>query len=62
MELIPVLLLFGDGTGCLWKSSFTVTIHKDGRYVLTVTGSDAEGSVNLIKKCGVINDRSEKKY
>ena len=30
--------------------SFTVTVHEDGRYVLTVTGSDAEGSIKLTKE------------
>lgn len=29
--------------------SFTVTVHENGRYVLTVTGSDAKGSVKLTK-------------
>lgn len=32
------------------SGSFTVTVHKDGRYVLTVSGSDAEGSVKLTKE------------
>lgn len=31
------------------SSSFTVTVHEDGRYVLTVTGSEAKGSVKLTK-------------
>ena len=31
------------------SSSFTVTVHKDGRYILTVTGADAKGSVKLTK-------------
>lgn len=30
--------------------SFTVTVHQDGRYILTVTGSNAKGSVKLIKE------------
>ena len=30
-------------------NSFTVTVHEDGRYVLTVTGSKAKGSVKLTK-------------
>lgn|SRR5574344_5351 len=29
---------------------FTVTVHENGRYVLTVTGSDAKGSVKLTKE------------
>ncbi|MCQ2428629.1 MAG: hypothetical protein MJ137_09600 [Clostridia bacterium] len=29
--------------------SFTVTVHEDGRYVLTVIGSKAKGSVKLTK-------------
>ena len=29
--------------------SFTVTVHEDGRYVLTVTGVDAKGSVRVTK-------------
>ena len=31
------------------SSSFTVTVHEDGRYILTVTGADAKGSVKLTK-------------
>ena len=31
------------------SSSFTVTVHEDGRYVLTVTGSGAQGSIKLTK-------------
>lgn len=31
-------------------NSFTVTVHEEGRYVLTVTGSDAKGSVQLTMK------------
>lgn len=31
------------------SSSFTVTVHEDGRYVLNVTGSEAKGSVKLTK-------------
>ena len=31
------------------SNSFTVTVHEDGRYVLTVTGSEAKGSVKLTK-------------
>lgn len=29
--------------------SFTVTVHEDGRYILSVTGVDAKGSVKLTK-------------
>ena len=32
------------------SSSFTVTVHEDGKYVLTVTGSDAKGSIKLTKE------------
>lgn len=32
------------------SGSFTVTVHGDGRYILTVTGSDAKGSVRLTKQ------------
>lgn len=31
------------------SSSFTVTVHEDGRYLLTVTGSEAKGSIKLTK-------------
>ena len=31
------------------SGSFTVTVHEDGRYVLSVTGSKAEGCVKLTK-------------
>ena len=31
------------------SSSFTVTVHEDGRYVLTVIGSEAKGNVKLTK-------------
>lgn len=31
------------------SSSFTVTIHEDGRYVLTATGAEAKGSTKLTK-------------
>ena len=32
------------------SSSFTVTVHEDGRYVLTVSGSEAKGGVKLTKQ------------
>lgn len=31
------------------SNSFTVTVHENGRYVLTVTGAEAKGSVKLTK-------------
>ncbi len=31
------------------SNSFTVTVHEDGRYVLTVIGSKAKGNVKLTK-------------
>lgn len=31
-------------------SSFTVTVHEDGRYVLAVTGSGAQGCIKLTKQ------------
>ena len=31
------------------SNSFTVTVHEDGRYVLTVIGTKAKGSVKLTK-------------
>lgn len=31
------------------SSAFTVTVHEDGRYLLTVTGSEAKGSIKLTK-------------
>lgn len=31
------------------SGSFTVTVHEEGRYILSVTGSNAKGSVKLTK-------------
>lgn len=30
--------------------TFTVTVHENGRYILSVTGSDAKGSVKLARR------------